>query len=487
MDRIGMFYLIHPFEDNIGRNIYNEIIMYNEIPKNLIELMNYYYIFINLLQKNLIVDIGTNTTYYDKSELIDKDRKFIKTELFTLASEYNKKLNINSNVFDPYNLCLTLMASYRMNCFTEVFELVTMLEIIGCDIFMLYNINSFKQKQELINSLKKKNLQSELILLYNIINNFKKHFNFTIFSFNENSKNKMISDNSNIITQFIELRKKSINPPENYDLKLWNKLNHLYYENKLENTTSLFDNYINNKIYQEINDKINEIMQWCRIYNIKPEIFTKFLNRLCSQYVVNPLLCEPNKIFTNFNINYNKLLTTNTIDEKIIRSFLYGLSNQIGIKDVDFKGKFIHLSYINGNYYKINTINSLIIPSDCIFFLEYKKPIAEEDEEDREYYIRNVFIANITSNIDFKWTIPANPIYINPKYYTENNRSIIYLNRKNKSTDIFPIYRTQTYNDIVRTIGNNWEEGLNIFYTNTMPILQNHINKVNKLIISSIK
>jgi hypothetical protein len=463
IDLYGYFYLIHPFENKIKRNVLNNIFIFNNQKRNSVNKDIYNIVFKNLLNRYLILDFNG---------------KYIKSELGNIITDINKKIGLVSKSFDLNSLSLILIASYGMGCFTQVYCLIVMLDLLGLDIYKLFNIKSMKDKLDITNIYKNMNINSELLIIYNIIEKFKKNFSELII-FNITSQSSNLLNNENVINEFIKIRKHHNKPPIYYDMDVWNELNKLYLNNDLQNTNLQINK---NNVFNEIVALQHKIINWCKSYNIDSKIMLNFLKRLGKNYGVNPMLYNnQSEIFKSidkliFN-NYNKFLTTNSIDEKIIRSFIYGYPEQIGIRD-----KNMYITYYNNNIIKIIANNKMIDSTGFIFFLDYAKYIDEENEYGYGYNkIINIFDGRIVSNINPKWIIPANPLFLNPKYYNENNRREI-----NKNGIIINSYKTENFSNFVRQIGNHWSDKLNIWNTKSLPLLKKYIETINKDIINII-
>lgn len=463
VDLYGKFYLIHPFEDKIKRNILNNIFKFNNNNTNKINIDHYKYIFTNLLNRNLLVD-NSDSLYHYKYEHSD-NRKFIKSEFC------DKILNAGSKFSDfeipKLNTTLLLVAAYNMNCYTEVYELTILIEILGNTIEKISSIPFNKYK--IINS----NVSSDIIFLYNIIKKFKEQFNLKIFNIDENKLKIIKNDENNNYNEFINLRRKYSTPPSNYDEKIWNQYNDLYNNNK-----KIDKIYLGNEIKNDINYNKNNIIKWCKIQNIDSNIILKFLKVLSDKY--NDIdLINPKEIFKELvNKNYISQLIGNNIEEKILRSFIYGYPDQIAIKTNNLNVTLT--TYMNYNLLsvkesickdkRIESTSSLASFSNIIFYLTYEPSIV--GNEINEGMIQVSYI----NHIDPRWIIPANPLLFNPKYYSELSKYIL------NNNNVYYINNSEYYNYLVRVISNNWNENVTIWNMKNMPILQKYLQKVNNII-----
>ena len=151
-DEEATFYLIHPYEKLIIRNIFNKKI--NIISNNDIRhFIDYCY------SKYLICDINTIYVSYNITS------NTIKTDLakYILGLNNILKLNIDKTY-------IILVASI-LNCEIEVYEILMFLELLD------YSIKNIKNDNISWNSFRKiYKCNSDIIFLYNIIKNIKKNF-----------------------------------------------------------------------------------------------------------------------------------------------------------------------------------------------------------------------------------------------------------------------------------------------------------------------
>ena len=213
-------------------------------------------------------------------------------------------------------------------------------------------------------------------------------------------------------------------------------------------------------------------------------IIIKFLEKLSEKYLklminnnINETILQKNEIINLIkilNINYNKYLTNYTIDEKIIRSFIYGKSLQFIYKLSD---KTTITMINNYSIYNISIEESLIdLTDDYIFYLNYNNSDYNVNDNDTiESLNNNLFDTNLIefnykkvnisflSSINIKWLISALPLFINPLFILNN------------------ISNTTTYNinKFKNDIINNWNNNYNIYNTSELPLLQYFYKIIN--------
>lgn len=467
MDQSGLFYLIHPFENDIKRNILNNIILFEEKNNNIIGLDRFVYIFSYLLNKNLIIDVNSTQLYYYNDELIDKNRKFIKSELGNKISKINQLLDIK--IDDS----ITLIAAKGMNCLIEVYEIQKLLELINYSLPKLINKNiKWKNFKNIYSS----NINSDIIFIYNILSKFKLYFkNLSIFNSKNNNLDKRLNEFSEeSIKLFNKLKKQYKLPPLNYDIDMWNKLSALKNKGTLNSVSvsKLFTDLKTNDLFKlEILNNTDEITKWCNNNYINIDIINSFLNKLV--YYKYKLSNIDEIIGIDIHSNYNKYLYTGSIDERIIRSFLYGRSTQITIKtDNTNIASYLNFKLFNVNisntFNNTNTVTNL--SNYLVFYLNYIESPTETD----------TIMISIMSHIDPKWLIPANPLFMNPKYFSNNFN--IYNEKK-----LIESIQSDCIDKLKKEITNNWNQGYNIWDTNELPLLQYYSKTVTKIISMYMK
>jgi hypothetical protein len=404
------FYIVHPFENKIKRNILNNIIEYKDdndifikIKNKLPEYKDDNDIFIKIKNKlpeeyfkNLLLNM--NNKYF----IVKINNNYFKTELFNYVEELNEYLNWNEKTYED---CIIMLTSNAYNSFNEVLMLLTLIKTIN---------NSMKN---FINDMKIYNNQdNELEYLFQILQDFKNNFNFLrIFSLNNYKTlyNKYINDSKIIIDKFkIDYKNNKLDPPKNiYTVKIWNKLSKLFNNGDLNNENG-FMQFIGDLIENiQINDyKIyeKEINNWSVLRNIKPNIlldFIKYYNRI----LLEVLTIDKNKDseFNDMNplekislesSSFKKSLTGKNNNEKIIRPFIHGNPLNIGLR-YDTNDKY-HKTLSNCPV-KIKNNDSKINNNSLIFFNNRSESINPEFK----------FDVSITNKVEIEWLFNALPYF----------------------------------------------------------------------------
>ena len=455
LDMRGNFYLIHPFEQDIKRNILNNIIKYKNINTMIINIIEFKYLISNLFSYGLIVDYKANSLYNKYYDFVSLDREWVKTELGVKVSSIISKFE-EITISDA----ITLLAASSMGCFNEVLEIKILLETIQFDLTKL----AFSDKKWNIfrDIYKNPKFNSDIIFLYEIIKKLKNNFinSFTFISNQSKIKNILLLEFDKKLNEFKKLNNKNKEIPKLFDGELWNKLKNIKNNGELQSKyKDIFkkDKSIVQLIYK---DKKN-IFKWADSNYLNSTIINDFIQKLIKLYS-SKIIFEDNNLF-NFindnNTNFMKILTTGTLEEKIIRSFIYGRPCQ-----------FTYSMKKSGPPSSI--INFFIIP------VKFKETLAELSNELVFYinYEKNQEItqiqASILSKVNLDWLIPANPMLINPISVPDILRI--------KNSEIF-IPNSEHINIIKQMMINNWNKNKILWYSDNTPIMKYFYNKISKL------
>jgi hypothetical protein len=442
LDQDCKFYLMHYYENNIMRNILNEIIFYkdteNIFETSQIKISHYKYLLVNLLNNNLIVD-----NLYNKINELDyyitiPNMDYVKTELYNYI-----KFLIQYDYINNIENAITLLFSYLLKCYNEVFELLIFFSIVK-------NLDNLIIKKDIYLN----NNKSEIIIIYNIINEFKLFFN-DLFIFNKEMYNDDIEidiNNKYILNKINFLKRNNL---------FYNKNGTINYDNL--KTSKLF--YKNNNYYilflNNIKNNEEEIKNWCDKNYIKSSVIIQYLYKLIDIKIENHI----NIIYDKFN-TYNlsdimaSLISINK-EDNIIKSFLYGnptnICYYIDNKMVSFK--FDVLTILNSE--------ELINKNNILFYLFY--------DIDENIYINKSIKISIVNNIDIKWLISGLPLYYNLKIFgPQTNPKINNININSNNL--------LTFNIISNEIINNWNENMIIWNNKNFPLLNNYYKNILKLL-----
>ena len=349
-DETGYFYLIHPFENSIKRNILNSIIKFENKETYKIPKYKYRYIIHNLFSNNLLVNFKANNTY---TNLFEDLKSFVKTELATKIESFSKlQMNISDSI--------TYIAAGAMECLPQVFELKILLSIISNSLDGIINENITWEQFK--NIYQDPEIKSDIIFLYNVINKIKYRFSsLLVFNFDANNVKILLDQNYvKIYEEFKKLSEKYIEPPSDlFDGELWNKLMALKNNGKLEKEHKkvLSNDKLTYQIFiKDIDKKSNDIIDWANKNYLNSKVILDFIKQLVEYYlnknIFNADDNETLKWCAKIKSNFNKYLTTATIEEKIIRSFLYATPNQFTMYTSRNESTKL-ISYINFKLFNI--------------------------------------------------------------------------------------------------------------------------------------
>ena len=470
VDVNGIFYIIHPFENLIKRNINNDIIKFNELKITKIPKLYFNQIFDLLKQTLIIVNIN------DKPNLRSEDiilTDYTKTTIYQKINLLQKSLN--SKIIDVHD-CLTIFASIGLDCFNEVLAVLIMVKTIS-----LPSSNKAINK----NFYNKWGNNQELIILYNIFTSLKLYFgNLLIFKIIENPKE--LNKYNDLIADLIKKFKKEIvkNPldiPTSFknDTKYWNDLNKLYSSGNLENSKGQKEMkyiIINNIINEDIDKNQFKIKEWANNNFLEYESLKEFLN-IYGDTLLNILTLERNLdielnevsplVWINeMKSNFIKILKTGEMKERIIKSFIIGRPYNYAIK-INSSNNYYNLSlgdikaYITKDKYNQNTSSSLI------FFYDYSN-LKEENKVN----------LNFVNNVEIEYFTSCLPHIFNKQIFRNivNVLSFKYSNKQYQEIYNVSYFKGDIYDMIIHYIKNNsgtsspWESellpALNMYFKN---------------------
>ena len=483
LDKRGVFYLIHPFEKNIKRNILNKIIKIhnNKLTKNQIPHIQFQKIIKNLYYKNLIID--PEYRLYNNKYEVDTDIQFVKTELGDYVSKITEELDITVNG------ALTLLAACGMKCFKEVYNIIKCIEVIE-------SLDNLKKKGIAWQQFKEiyGNIKSDLLFIYELVNKLKKEFLYLYLFKIDNTKHDVLDQHyDNTIKKFMELSDKFIIPPSDYDVLLWNKLSQLKRAGLLsieKKDVLKTDNSTLTIILSNIDKYKDKIKFWCDINYLNYEVIIQILEKLGKLYLQtdfsdNDILEWAKKL----NSNFVKHLTNYTLDERIIRSFLYGNHDQFTFK-FDIVSTTALYTIINSSKViarikqniKKEQIILTNIYSSIIFYYKYKNNNLPNDT--------NVPIIDISfiSEIKPEWLTPSSILLFNPAniFDITSMDALIKLNpvaTENSSGKYQQLYaKSADLSRLQMVQMNNWKNNYTIWDSDKAPILQKFYSGIIKTV-----
>lgn len=478
LDTSGNFYLIHPYENIIKRNIINNIIKINSINKNNISPGEYKFFLRSLIDKNLLININGDSLYIYSEDIIQK-KKFVKTELAVNVLKIKKDFNL-----EKINDCITLIAASSMDCLKEVLEIKLFLDLLlvngYCNLSKLMNKN--KNWIDFRKTYISPEYNSDIIFIYNIIKKLKLRFsNLIVFNINKSINN--INNKLNIyideqINNFKKITKKNNEPTKEFNGEKWNKLKNLQINGKLNSEKK--EIYINDIstfkfLFNDIKYYEKEIKEWADNNYFDSDIILNFIYNLASFYLGKLDKYFDNNVIQwskNFSSNFNKCLTDNTIEEKIIRSFLYGNPIQFTFYDSNILKTIMNFSLYDVNIIipfasKKKIIESVTNIDDFMFYLYFKEIDNLENVGNDKIEI------SFINAIKPIWLIPTLPLVYNSTF---NN--IVYINS-------IKYLNSYTINKLNKEFSNNWSNNhliWNSISSDVAPILNHYYKLILKII-----
>ena len=445
IDRYGRFYIIHPFENKIKRNIKNEIIEYNDIKQvNSIDRKDW---------NNILQDVVTKMLYLN---IEGSDIREIDIEVAQYKKTvYNDRINETIQVMEAFRLerfeAIYLLIGTGYNIQLEVCEILAMLRTID------YNISSLAPKNvrnpkilEFDKLYQQHQSDSDLISIHNICKMLRTYMNkllvYQIYN-KQNVINKYKREYEQLVEQYKKLRF-TINPPAEFE-DSWNILNWLKENGKLNSKTGflywlsrsksfiktlkedLMKNYSNiEKVCLNENLNYNKILDYYdNLINIIISIKTTEKDLEQDYGEVSPF-----EWVLELGKNLLKSLFNPTIENKIITTFVFSLPINIAIRmeTSDYlytlikKGLKTNVPVL----FKDNQINTLCTSvGNYLYYVNIKKNKDGTNE------------IKILSNIHPKMLAYIYPLHYNPK------------NIKNE----YVVDGPNNTKDIKRFYGNNWD------------------------------
>ena len=460
IDNYCSFYLIHPFENNITRNIFNNIIKYNNKEKSMVPYEEYVYLLSSIINNYYIANIKCNNLYQSDVDIKRlKECFFIKTELGDYISDLTKEADLTKYLELNEKDIISLIAAKSLNCFVDVFEIIIFMITINKSITNLTSIKLDKF-YKLYNC---SDNHSDILLLYSVIQKFKKQFQ-DLFTFNK----KYDSEINNIIEEYYNTYKYCIRnnikpePPKNskyLDGMLWNKLTNLHINNKMIKSKNIISEYTIKK--NQIEQYKNKIIEWCNANYINSDTMINFMIKLDENKDVFDLMNteDINEMINKISNNFIKNNNLNNKDECIVRAFLYGNSEKFAFKlstsDTKYKTR-ISKNFVDAKYQEIQYYTNTLTNKSYTVLL-YLNSILK-DTDTMEF--------SLVSRIDPKWLLDTNILLINPYNFNKNKMS------------------GDAYDRLVHTIYNNWNTNNFIWNNDCFPILSYFCKNIKNLLIN---
>lgn len=467
-DVFGRFYIIHPYENELMRNIMNEIISFRKVDTN--NIPNY--IFKEdmkiLSNKLLFLDIAYNPNVFD----IGHVPKYVKSELYNKINDMKRILDDQS--FEDNDIMI-LFASYAMDCFIETMNIIIMMKQFQ---------NMSNDEQQYKNFKTYWNDPCEIISLYKIYKSLKSSFkNLVIFELiDEGITKKYDRKIQTYIDRFKEAQNDS-KKEETFRSDLWDLLKKLYTNGKFNKNVKLelFEYIVIRHIKDDLDKNKINIERWKVANHLKSldvynyilnfsEVYVKYLTiNKNIDFEINeesPLLwIERNKS------NFLKVLYSDNIEEKIMKSFILGLPLNYAIK-VHSTNNFYNL-YIAGIKGFTKSLNSSIL-----FY--YNSSVIKEDGEVKE---TNIAQLNFVNNINLNYFTSTLPHLFNKNIFRSMLPSsrLVLRNNRFEYDNTYIIIEGDNYNNILYNVNNN-TIGYSPWQISELEQLDKYLKKFSKII-----
>ena len=353
LDPTGTFYLIHPNEKLIKRNILGRIIEYNGDKKlNIVSYEDIYKPFQKLTIKMKIVDLNivskTNILVNGISNI-----KGLKTVLGKKIDEFIQKIDNELTDEDA----ITFLTACSYNNYKDIIAMITMLQVCNKSLKSWYITKKIKGKNVILfkefNYIWQNDI-SDLVVLYNIWKKLQNDFpNLFIINLlnNPNLLNSSKAKSNEYIKKYLLFRKEkgnSIDIPNDFDSKIFEACAKLYHSNKIRDKNAFKILYANlNDSFIDLNIKENYIKHhkkielWCQLNYINKSTLNKFIERfykiskklITYMYKDTDKYTEQEDIIEIFKV-YGSSIQKNLHHEPyelIIKPFLHGYPTQIAL------------------------------------------------------------------------------------------------------------------------------------------------------------
>nr|QFG74274.1 MAG: hypothetical protein [Megaviridae environmental sample] len=475
IDLYGSFYIIHPFENTIKRNVLNQIIEYKNTKKDKI-LLQEWESYLNVFRIKLFY-LNIDSRY----QTIENESRleYKKTIFYNKVNELTSSLS-KLNFEDKDVIFLLYCSGY--NVLNLGLQIITLLSTIS------YNISSVvaaKDNSKFIEFDKFykifSNNKSDIVTIISITNLiYKNLYSLKIFKFFHS--NKFLIKYKRIYQKYINEFKKfkfTVDPSTSLIyLKDLNLLSRLKNQGKLDDDKGFLEWLSNSSIFKnelvnDIKNNSNKIKKLCETYFLNYNIIDKYLNNLIDTFfTINTIEKDLDNNYNeqnpfiffkeNFSSNFMRTLKYFTDEEKIIYSFLMSNPLNIGVK---YDNKYINMysnkyklmpSFFNISNYKLTTCKNI---SNYILYLNLTSLKGET-------YIN--FITNINPNI---------LSVLIPHHYNKNFIKFNYAKKKDNQI-IFTKINSDNWTRFVSDVNNNFTKVYFPLKSSELPVINYFLNLI---------
>lgn len=368
LDLYGEFYIVHPNEDKIVRNMISGKITkkwnakMNDWEKSIITDPRKILAGVELLENKLKMvnhNIGIITVeevvarIFDVSQLLDLF-KMEKTIISRKMDDVAREFDFSSKNIKDQELYTGALVSYlysrRYQCDEEVLALIAMLTASGYSVGKYYVRNRFSVFKNLW-----KNSVSDYLVLLDIFNNFKKTFNYLpMFTTRDINIERYSQEYEKYKKKYLQIqediKKNRLNP---YDVpKDFSYKNYMWFK-KQDRQKNLYKRENVNKFIQnaESGDIINEkdIEKWCKTNAINSgtmQLFLKIYDRFRRKTATTAELfewCDEYLPIKN---------VSDSLEERVLKSFIHGFPQNLAFRSgKDYKNIFYFDETVSNKVY----------------------------------------------------------------------------------------------------------------------------------------
>ena len=457
IDSFGLFYIVHPFENYITRNVLGNIIMANNIVSNKLKDDNFNTM-LRITKNKLLyipVDLNLEGNLYEEH--------YLKTEYFDKINEILRIVQMGD--FIEKDAMILLLAS-AFNITLESCEVLSMIKSCNALPSNIASSDNFNNMYEIFKS------DSDITSIYNIILMLRKKLpNLYIYT---------VHDKPNIMMMFkgfyddivIKFKNKRLNEiKDSLDI-----MNHLYNNGMLDSTKGFlswikYSNKFRELLMDDINNNINIINKICNDYYLNYKVIMDYY-----EYLINIIIkilsaeLEYDEEYGEISVfkwakklhsSMIRLVKQNTIEEKLNICFFMAQPLYLC---ASFNNMYINMSANECN------IKQLFIPPRT----RYNNTLCNMIGGMIGYYSYSNGNISIIYNIDMKII----PVYY-PIYYNNTNIKNIYYSDNNIKQ-----FNSSDWDRFIMTVSNSsFTYNLNTFPLNNIefPTIQQYIKTLIKI------
>jgi hypothetical protein len=351
LDRSGRYYLIHPFEESIKRNILNQIIKDNEIVNQI--NVNNFLILQSLLFNNLIVIKKNNSYYQNILDVIEKDFIILPTKLLEASNLISSKLKIDRN------FSLILLMSQGFGKLNNGIKLINGIEMVEKNFLMIFDKKYFENYSDSFSDI------NTLVNILSLFDRFLPKNYFDILELIENGQDMVdlkLEDLKNkdfFKKYYLEYKNQYLKYKKNNDDFIYRNIFKNLENKNLINSSKGFLTFIkeSNILQKDLTQNINQnYILFSEQNNVKPELIYNYFKKSI-ETLVNLFLLDIDINKNNKEENYIYLFKTKL--RKVFLKYInyYGFEKEINhlILFLSYYGNFSIRYKTNHNFLNVHT------------------------------------------------------------------------------------------------------------------------------------